>query len=108
MKGAVRYLKSMSPIKMVVSGETVEIDIGRRNIRGLIVVKELFNDEYSAYSPPILELSQETQMPCITLDYPELVSYATRLSGQESFFQAFDRVFSHGIETGMFPRLRLW
>lgn len=107
-KGALRYLKSMSPLKLLVGGETIEIDIKERSVRALIIVKELFNDEYSNYSTPILELSKETHVPCIALDYPELQSYTTVLSSKESFFQAIDRVFTHGRETGMFPRLRLW
>jgi len=108
MRGAIRYLRSMSPVKMFVASETIEIDISGLCLRGLIVVKELFNDEYSVYSPQVLELSKDVQVPCITLDYPELQSYVTKLSSQEAFFHAFDKVFLHGVETGMFPRLRIW
>lgn len=106
--GAIGYLRSMSPLKMFVAGETCEIDISNHTVRALIVVKELFNDEYSAYSPLILKLSKETQIPCIALDYAELQIYMTHLSSAESFFQAYDRVFSHGIKSGLFPRLRIW
>lgn len=106
--GAIGYLRSMSPLKMFVGGETCEIDISNHMVRILIVVKELFDDEYSAYSPSILELSEETQIPCIALDYAELQQYMTYLSSVEAFFQAFDRVFSHGIKTRLFPRLRIW
>jgi len=107
VKGAIRYLKSMSPLKMIVGGETVEMDISKHHARALIVVKELFNDEYSIYSPPIIELSKDTQVPCIALDYPELQAY-TGLSSQVKFFEAFDLVFSHGDKTGELPRLRIW
>ncbi len=107
VKGAIRYLKSMSPLKMIVGGETVEMDISKHHTRALIVVKELFNDEYSIYSPPIIELSKDTQVPCIALDYSELQAY-TGLSSQVKFFEAFDLVFSHGDKTGDLPRLRIW
>jgi hypothetical protein len=108
VSGAIGYLRSMSPLKMVVCRETPEIDISSRTVRALIVVKELFNDEYSGYTPRILKLWKEAQIPCIALDYAELQMYATHLSGEESFFQAFDRVFSHGVKTEQFPRLRIW
>lgn len=108
VRGAIRYLRSMSPVKMIVSGETLEFEIDKRELRGLIVVKELFNDEYSKYSPPILSLAKEIQVPCIILDYPELHEYVTGLGSLVSFLVAFDRVFSHGVETGEFPRLRIW
>lgn len=108
VSGAIGYLRSMSPLKMVVGGETFEIDISNHTVRALIVVKELFNDEYSAYTPLILKLWKETQIPCIALDYAELQAYVTHLSSEGSFFQAFDRVFSHGVKTEQFPRLRIW
>ena len=107
VKGAVRYLRSMSPLKMIVGGEAVEMDISKHQARALIVVKELFNDEYSIYSPPIIELSKDTQVPCIALDYPELRAY-TGLSSQVKFFEAFDLIFYHGQKTGELPRLRIW
>ena len=107
-QGAIRYMRSISPLKILVGGETLEIDISRQTFRALIVVKELFDDEYSVYSPPILKLSEETQVPCIALDYGELHMYMAKLSSEEAFFQAFDRVFSHGVKTGKFPRLRIW
>ena len=107
VKGALRYLRSMSPLKMIVGGEAIEMDISKHQVRALIVIKELFNDEYSAYSPPIIELSKDTQVPCIALDYPELQAY-TGMSSQVKFFEAFDLVFSHGQKTGELPRLRIW
>jgi hypothetical protein len=108
VSGAIGYLRSMSPLKMVVGGETCEIDIGNRTVRALIVVKELFNDEYSVYTAPILKLWRETQISCVALDYAELQMYVTHLSNAESFFQALDRVFSHAVKTEQFPRLRIW
>jgi hypothetical protein len=106
--GAIRYLKSTSLVKMIVGGGTLELDVKLRKMHSLIVVKELFNDEYSEYTPPILSMAKETEVPCVVLDYPELRDYVTGLDNEESFIRALDRVFSHGIETGQFPRLRIW
>lgn len=106
-KGAIRYLKSASPAKMLVSGGVVEVDVSNLRMRSLIIVKELFNDEYSEYSPPILALAEESQVSCIALDYPELVRY-TEVGNCEEFFVAFDRVSSHATTTRRFPRLRIW
>jgi len=108
VRGAVGYLRSMSPLEMVVGGETFEIDISSKTVRALIVVKELFNDEYSVYTPRILRLLKEAQIPCIALDYGELQMYVTHLSDEESFVQAYNRVFSLGVKTEKFPRLRIW
>jgi hypothetical protein len=108
VRGALRYARSMTPMKMIVGNETAEIELGGLELRALIVVKELFNDAYGTYTPPILLLSRETQVACVPLDYSELHMYTKHLQGEEAFFNALDRVFVHGFETGVFPRLRLW
>ena len=108
VRGALRYARSMTPMKMIVRNETVCIELGGLELRALIIVKELFNDAYGAYTPPILSLSHETEVACVPLDYPEFHMYTKHLESEEVFFNALDRVFIHGSETGVFPRLRLW
>jgi hypothetical protein len=107
VRGALRYIMSMTPLRVKVGSEIVEIKIGSRKIRALIIVKELFEDQYAVYSPPLIEFSRESGIPCIALDYGELLAY-TELSSKEKFFQAFDLVHFHGRDTGQFPRLRIW
>jgi hypothetical protein len=104
MSGAIGYLRSMSPLSMIVGGETLELDISSKKVRGLIVIKELFDDEYSSYAPQILKLWKETQVSCIALDYTELLWCMTHLSNNDYFLKAFDRVFSYAVKTGRFLR----
>lgn len=106
MRGAFRYAKSESPIPMIVGGKTVEISLEGLAFRALIVVKVLFMDEYSVYTPPLLNLARELSAPCLPLDDPELHMYTRHLNDEEAFVEAWDRVFTHGVESGMFPRLR--
>jgi hypothetical protein len=107
VKGALRYIRSKSPLELKVGDTVVKLDVDGLEFRSLIVVKELFNDEYDEYTPLLLDVYKETDVPCVVLDYPELVSYASGLD-TEGFFAALDRVFSHGLNTGLFPRLRIW
>lgn len=106
MQGAVRYSRSQSPLRLLVSGNEVAISIDDLKLACLVVVKELFNDEYSEYSPPLLQLAQDAQVPCIALDYTELHSYTMYLADEHEFFDAYDRVFSVALEHGQYPRLR--
>ena len=107
MKGALRYIKSRSPISMILCGKEYELEIGDRELRTLVLVKELFDDEFSVYSQIILEFVQSTSIPCIALDYSELNMYTANLRDENSFFEAYDRVFTYGIQNGVFPRLRI-
>ena len=100
-------MQASARFEMLVGSIIVPIGIGEREVRGLIIVKELFSDEFGAYSPPLLGLAGETGVPVIALDYAELQAYTT-MNGAGKFFEAFDRVFAHGQQAGDFPRLRIW
>jgi hypothetical protein len=76
-------------------------------LHSVFAAAELFNDDYDEYTPPMIELYGKTSVPCIPLSYSELHKYTRHLKGDEAFFEAFLKVFLHGLESGMFPRLRL-
>lgn len=107
VKGAIGYLTKSSPVGMLIDGKEVEIDLQNKKVYGLVVMKELFNDDYDEYTPPMIELYGKTTVPCIPLSYSELHQYTRHLKSDEAFFEAFLKVFSHGLESGMFPRLRI-
>ncbi len=106
VSGALGYIRSATPLQMLVLGEEVFIDLAGRELVSLIVVQELFGDQYSDYSPPILDLVERTKVACIPLDYMELHMYTMFLDDEDAFFAAFDQVFDNGIARGEFPRLR--
>jgi len=105
-KGALRYAQSKVPMQLISGNKEVEIILEGRAVRSLVIVKELFSDEYSDYSDLVLPMAKDTQVPCIPLDYTELHMYTSNLREEDDFFSAYDRVFTHGVESGMFPRLR--
>jgi hypothetical protein len=105
-RGAVRYARSGEPMRMIIGGKEIKLRIEGRKIRTLIIVKELFFGEYSAYSNIVLPVAEKNNAPCIVLDYAELHMYSLHLRNEESFFNAYDRVFMYGAEHGIFPRLR--
>lgn len=106
MRGAFRYLLSKSPMRMTVGGVEVALSLNGRSPRGLVVTKELFSQDYSDYTPALLQLSGESGVACVALDYPELHMYTAHLSDEDSFLGALDRVYAVGSELGTFPRLR--
>jgi len=105
VRGTVRYAKSASPMKMLIGGKEAAVTLDGMEIRSLIVVKELFNDDYPSYSADILSLAERTKVPCIALDFTELHMFTTHLDDAGAFFRACDAVFASGAETGVFPRV---
>lgn len=106
MRSAVRYCRSVTPLKMIVKEEEVSLPIENLEMASLIILKEMFNDQYREYSPPLFELAEETKVPCIALDYAELDMYTSWLDGEDQFFAAFNRVFEVALQRGEFPRLQ--
>jgi len=107
IRGAITYMRRDSKFCVYVSGDMVELDLSNKKVYGLAIVKELFNDEYYNYTPPMLELYKKTDVPCIPLSFGELNQYTSYIDNELVFFEAFMKVFEHGLETGVFPRLRV-
>jgi len=107
IRGALRYAKSSAPMRMLIGGKEVVITLDCLEIRSMIVIKELFDDEYPSYSTDILSLAERTEVPCIALEYSELHMFTTHLNDADAFFRACDHVFVSGAQTGIFPRVTL-
>lgn len=104
VRGAIRYAKSSKPMKMLIDGKETTVTLDGLEIRSLIVVKELFDDDYPSYSEAILSLVKRTEVPCIALDYVELHMFTAHLESGDAFFRACDHVFADGTQTGVFRR----
>lgn len=107
IRGAITYMRRFPEFSVLVKGEEVKLELRGKNVYGLAVIKELFDNEYEGYTPPLLELHAKTGIPCIPLSYGELHQYTSYIDNEDALFEAFMRVFNHGEETGMFSRLRV-
>ncbi|EQD75981.1 hypothetical protein B1A_03529 [mine drainage metagenome] len=91
---------------MLVDGTEVAIDVGKRNVLSLAVVRELFIDMYDDYSRALFDFFNDIELPCIALDYGELHQYTTFCRQEASFLGAYFEVFDKAREFGSFPKLR--
>lgn len=107
VSGAIGYLRRECPMEILLKDESIKIEWKKKGLYGLVVTKELFDDNYDEYTPPMLDLYRRTGVPCIALSYGELHGYTNHLEGDDAFLEAFMRVFEYGLETGIFPRLRV-
>jgi hypothetical protein len=108
IKGAIGYFRRQPDIvEIVVAGFTRSFDLRSRQLKSLIVVKELFCDQFRDYSMLLLGLVHEKGVDCIALEYPELFKYCAYLKDETGFFEAYDKVVTFAREHGEYPRLRL-
>jgi hypothetical protein len=106
LKGSVSYIDRTRPLRMLVDGTEVIIDVGKRNVLSLAVVRELFVDMYDDYSRVLFDFFDDVGLPCIALEYSELHQYTTFCRDEASFLGAYFQVFDKARELGSYPRLR--
>ncbi|MCX5591607.1 hypothetical protein [Alcaligenes endophyticus] len=106
ISGAVNYVDTYRPFKMLMDGQEISINLGKRQILSLAIVREMFNDTYNEYSQELFSLFNTINLPCIALDYAELHRYTTYCSDEGRFLGAYFQVFNFALSNGCFPRLR--
>lgn len=106
LSGAIGYLDRARPLVMRMDTGDVVLDLGNRSILCLAVVRELFLPDYPDYSARLYELHDDIELPCIALDYGELVQYTTFCNSEDAFVGAYFEVFNHALKREGFPRLR--
>jgi hypothetical protein len=104
--GAIGYLDRIRPLKMLIDDGEIEIDLGKRQILSLIVVRELFDSNYDEYSRLLFGLFDKIDLPCVALDYAELHRYTSYCEDADEFVRAYFEVFDFARQNGVFPRLR--
>jgi hypothetical protein len=73
---------------------------------GLIVLREMFDDQFKEYSRPVLELMEDKGVPCLVMDYASLHVISRTVGTRERFVWALDDMIKFGVEHRAFPRPR--
>ncbi|WP_419949024.1 chlororespiratory reduction 6 domain-containing protein [Candidatus Palauibacter sp.] len=108
LRGSIRHLQSADLIEIVASGERLKLSALDREVFGLVIVRELFDPERPVYSSLFFGVLDDTDIPCLLLDYAELLELAFFRPSEDGFVDALWRVFTVACEQGVFPRSRAW
>ena len=105
LQGALQFVRSRGA-KIRRGTEAVHFEAGTRALLGAVIVRELFEDEYRACSEPVLKVRDQTQTPCILLDYAGFLAMAKNLSTPVDLIAGFERMHAVAVEHGQFPKPR--
>lgn len=106
LRGAMSEINRNAHVRLKYGEDTVEVDLSEKQLIGVIVVKELFNDSFREYSSVMFELMDKTKTPAVFFDYPELSIMTMHCSCEERFLDAISQIISAAMEHNEFPRLR--
>lgn len=113
VSGAIKYALKSPTLNFSVCGlipgneQDFSIAMSGLEVRGLIVIKELFREDYEKYTNKTIATCNEIGRPCIILDFYEIHKYTICFANEGDFLDAYDFVYSTGKESGNFPRLQL-
>lgn len=106
LRGALTHiLERESIVLRTVSGPRT-VDVADRAVVGLVVVREMFDDDYKACSAPVLAVADACEQPCVLLDYAALHLMALRLASPARLINGFYQMFAVAMEHGEFPKPR--
>ena len=71
---------------------------------GIVIVKELFDDDYRKCSNPILELAEELRYPCVLMDYAAIHKMTLYLKSEFKFINGLLSLFSDALENNVFSK----
>ena len=108
LKGSINHLRSGSSIEIITNGQRCDVSMSGREVFGLVIVKEMFDPERSACSRLVLSVFEETDIPCLLLDYLEFQQLTFFRRTEESFVGTLREIFSAAREHGYVPTVTLW
>ena len=106
LKGSINHLRSGSSIDIITDGQPCELHMSGREVFGLVIVNELFDLERSACSRLVLSVFEDTEVPCLLLDYAEFQELTFFRPVEESLVGTLKQLFAAEREHGLFPRSR--
>lgn len=106
LRGALSYITSHDDIYIRTSSGARTLAAKGRLVFGLVVVRELFDDDYKPCSSPVLAVARDNEAPCVLLDYAALHVMTLHLGTSDRLINVLLQMFDVALENGEYPKPR--
>ncbi len=106
LQGALSYVTARDELALSASSGAHILAVGGRLICGLVVVREMFDDDYGACSAPVLAVARNCGAPCVLLDYAAMHVMTLHLSSPTRLLNGLYQLFESALENGEYPKPR--
>jgi hypothetical protein len=106
LRGALAHILGRDEIILRTAFGPRAVDVSNRAICGLVVVREMFEDDYRVCSASVLAVAHGCKQPCVLLDYPALHVMALHLPSPARLINGFLQLFEVALEHGEYPKPR--
>ena len=104
VKGAIAHAAKAREVLIRTSTSPITLRVDQRQLLGMVVVQEMFDDDYAACSAPVIKTIRTLNKPAILLDYSGLHIMAQNLRTPASFIRGLGRMFKMAIDNDEFPK----
>jgi hypothetical protein len=106
LRGAIGKIQEHGQVVLRTQEGPVTISVGDRVLRGLVVVREMFDDDYKRCSAPVLAIADHCRVPCVLLDYSSIHIMALHLPSPRRLINGLDQLFYTALDHGEYPKPR--
>ena len=103
VRGGVRYLQRQPIAELVVGDENWDFVVGDRKLVGIAIIKELFDDEGTAYVEACNSMG-DLSGGAIVMDYPSFHAFAHHFRAESSFIAGLEQLIGRIRDTNEWVR----
>lgn len=104
MRGALKYVSDNKGVTIKTPEGDISIALEGRQLVGLIVVKELFDDDYRECSTPILKMVRQLNLPVGLFDYSQLNVLTLKFESFDALIDGLYQALDIALEHEQFPK----
>lgn len=104
LRGALAYTLKNDIIIIRNLTERIEISVKKYHIFGMIVVREMFDDDYLVCSAPVLSVMRDLKLPIVLLDYSSLHVMSHNVRDPGRFFNVIYDMVKMAMDRDQFPK----
>jgi hypothetical protein len=104
LRGAMAYALQNDAVTIRRPQGPTTIAVGERQLVGIIVVREMFDDDYPACSAPVLAMVRSLKFPSVLLDYSGLHVIARNIGSSADFINGLFNMLGIALDRGQFPK----
>lgn len=83
---------------------SVKLPVGDRQLLGLVIVREMFDDDYVTCSKPVIDVMQVLHLPTVLLDYSGFHLMALNLRTPTEFINGLGKMVEIALEKNEYPK----
>ena len=102
--GAMSHILKGGVLSVSTDGVEHRVAVAGKHVFGVVMVQELFDDDYEYCSIPVLEIASKLKAPCVLLEFFSLHMLTLRAASPAQLAYGLHQIFEAGVEHSQYPK----